>query len=112
MKKLGVIFWCWLWYILANVADVLTSLQRWGGAEENPFFRDAAHHFVAAHSILGKGSFTLIIAAVSFALYRLVEPLNKHVAAILACGFPLYYGWILWQVADNNFFFIMRWVHP
>jgi len=101
-----------MWFILANVADILTSLQRWGGEEENPFFRDAAHHFSVGHSIVGKGTFALVGAAISLFLYRLFLPLNKYVATILACAIPLYYGWVLWQVADNNFFFIMRWVNP
>jgi len=112
MKKLGVIFWCWTWFVLANIADVLTSLTRWGGYELNPFFRDAAHHFVTFHSIVGKSTFTAIAGIVSLFMYRLVEPLDKRLATILACLFPLYYGWMIWQVANNNFFFLMHWVNP
>jgi hypothetical protein len=112
MKKLSVIFWSWAWFVLANVADVLTSLQRWGGEEENPYFRDSAHHFMAWHSVVGKGTFAIIMAVISYLAYRLMKPLNENVATILACVIPLYYAWSLWQVADNNFFWVMRWVHP
>jgi hypothetical protein len=112
MKKLGIIFWCWLWFALAQCADMVTSLTRWGGEEMNPFFRDAGHHFAAGHAMTGKFTLTLISASLSYFLYRLAAPLDKRVATILACAAPLYYGWILWQVANNNFFYIMRWVNP
>jgi len=112
MKKLSIIFWCWLWFALANVADVLTSLQIWGGEEENPYFRDADKHFMTWHSIVGKGTFFLIMAVASLFAYRLIKPLNENVAKIFACALPIYYAWGIWQVADNNLFWILHWVHP
>jgi hypothetical protein len=86
-------------------------LQRWGGEEENPYFRNAAHQFLTWHATVGKGSFTFVLAALSYFAYRLVKPLNENVASILACVLPLFYGWQMWQVANNNFFWIMRWVN-
>jgi hypothetical protein len=112
VKKPGIIAWCWLWYLLAQCADMLTSLARWGGEEMNPFFRDSHHIFVASHALVGKGALTFISGAVSYFLYKLVEPLNKPMATILACIAPLLYGWLLWSVAQENLFVILRWVNP
>lgn len=112
MKKFSIVAWCWLWYALAQCADIVTSLQRWGGEELNPYFRNADHLFMAGHAMFGKFSLTAIIGSLSYLLYRLVEPLSKPVATVLACIAPLWFGWMLWQVANNNFFMIMRWVNP
>jgi len=112
VKKPNIIFWCWLWYLLAQSADMLTSLQRWGGEEMNPFFRDADHLFNVPHALFGKASLTLIAGTLSYLLYKAAEPLDRRVASVLACAAPLYFGWVLWQVANDNFFMIMRWVNP
>jgi len=78
----------------------------------NPFFRDADHLFVASHALVGKGILTLELGVLSYILYRLVEPLNKHVATILACAIPLYIGWTLFGIAEDNFFVVLRWFFP
>ena len=91
---------------------MLTSLARWGGEEMNPYFRDANHIFVASHAMVGKVAFTAVIGTLSYFLYKLIEPLDKRVATVLACLLPLYFGWAVWQVVNNNFFMIMRWVNP
>jgi hypothetical protein len=112
INRLSIIFWCWLWYALGQCADMLTSLSIWGGEELNPYFRDANHQFMAGHAVFGKLSLTFIMGALSCLLYRLAKPLDERLANILACIGPLYFGWMLWQVANNNFFMIMRWVNP
>lgn len=111
MKKPGIIFLCWLWYALAQLGDMVTSLPIWGGIEQNPFFRDAFGRFVASHAFIGKGVFTAMIAFTSYVLYKLLEPLDKRIATIVACVLPLYYAFQIWGVVSNNFFMIMRWVH-
>ena len=112
MKRLSIIAWCWLWYLLAQAGDMVTSLARWGGEELNPYFRDPNHIFVASHALFGKAVLTAVIGSVSYLAYRLVEPLDKRVATLLACLLPLWWGFQIWQVANNNFFMIMRWVNP
>jgi hypothetical protein len=112
VKKLSIIAWCWLWYFLAQCADMLTSLNRWGGEELNPFFRNELHQFVAPHALVGKLILTAIAGSLSWLAYKLVEPLDKRVAILLACVFPLYWGWGLWQVANDNLFWLMHWVNP
>jgi hypothetical protein len=114
MKKYfsSVVFWCWAWYILAHVADMLTSLRRWGCFELNPYFRDASHRFVALHGLIGKSTLTLALAGVSYLAYRLVAPLDKRWATLLASVLPLWYGWLIWRVVDSNLFVILRWVNP
>jgi len=114
MKKYfsSVVFWCWVWYVMAHVADMITSLQFWGGEELNPYFRDAAHHFVAPHAVVGKLGFTFILASMSYLAYRLVLPLDKRLATIAACAGPLFFGWDFWSVANNNLFVLLHWVNP
>jgi hypothetical protein len=112
VKKPTIVVWCWLWYLLAQCADMVTSLQRWGGEELNPYFRNSDHLFMAGHAAFGKLSLTAIMGTLSYFLYKLAEPLDKRVATVLACIGPLWFGWMLWQVANNNFFMIMRWVNP
>ena len=112
MKRPSIIAWCWLWFLLAQAGDMLSSLARWGGEELNPYFRDAQYHFVASHALFGKAFFTAVIAIVSYFLYKLAEPLDKRVATVLACVLPVWFGWGVWQVVNNNFFMIMRWVNP
>jgi len=114
MKKFfsKAIFWCWTWYIMSHVADMVTSLARWGDYEDNPYFRDAEHHFMAWHAMLGKSIFTLNLAILSYLAYRLLAPLDKRVAALAACVGPLYFGWYFWGVANNNIFVILHWVSP
>lgn len=110
MKK-SVIFWSWIWLLTAHVADVCTSLQRWGADEENPYFRDAAHKFLAWHAVVGKSTYTLILAAMSYLTYRLVAPFDKRLATFLACAGPLLIGWQIWMVANNNLFVILKWIN-
>ena len=111
MKKLSIVAWCWLWYLLAQCADMLTSLQRWGTEEGNPFFRDSNHLFLWSHALIGKSLLTLISATASYFLYKLLEPFDVRLAAVAACAAPLFFGWELWQVANNNLFFILHWVN-
>ena len=111
MKKLSIITWCWLWYLLAQCADMVTSLARWGGEEENPFFRNSLHQFMAWHAALGKTNMMLAAASLSYLAYRVVAPLDKRVATVLACALPLYFGWELFQIANDNLFYILQWVN-
>ena len=111
MKKPSIVVWCWLWYLLAQCADMVTSLQRWGTEEGNPFFRDSNHLFIASHALVGKSLLTLITGVVSYFLYKLLEPIDRRVATLSACIAPLFFGWEIWQVANNNLFFILRWVN-
>ena len=114
MKKYfsSVVFWCWAWYVMSHVADMVTSLQRWGSFEDNPYFRDAEHHFMAWHALVGKAGFTFILATVSYLAYRVLEPLDKRVAMVAACAGPLFFGWTFWSVANNKIFVILHWVNP
>ena len=112
MKRLSIIAWCWLWYLLAQCGDMLTSLKLWGGEEMNPFFRYPDHTFAASHALLGKFLLTFISGSLSYLAYRLTEPLDKRVATVLACIMPLWYGWVLWSVANDNLFMILRWFNP
>jgi len=89
-----------------------TSLQRWGTEEGNPFFRDSNHLFIASHALVGKSLLTLISATGSYLLYKLLEPIDTRLAALAACIAPFIFGWELWQVANNNLFFILHWVNP
>jgi len=91
---------------------MFTSLNRWGGEEMNPFFRNENHLFMASHALVGKTLLTLITASLSYFLYKLAEPLDKRVATVLACLAPLYYGWVLWEVANNNLFMMLHWFFP
>jgi hypothetical protein len=111
VKKPSIVVWCWLWYLLAQCADMATSLRMWGNEEGNPFFRDPNHAFVASHALLGKSLLTLVAGTGSYLLYKLIEPIDQRVATLAACVAPIIFGWAIWQVANNNIFFILRWVN-
>ena len=88
-----------------------SSLQRWGTLEGNPYFRDSDHLFIWSHALVGKSLLTLVSGTASYFLYKLLEPIDTRLAALAACIAPLVFGWELWQVANNNLFWILRWVN-
>jgi hypothetical protein len=102
-------FWIWVWYVLGNIADILSSLARWGGEELNPYFRDTQHHFLASHALIGKCLLSTALAVFCFFLYRLVSQVNKPLATVLSCLAPLFYGYMLWNTSCNNLFINLGW---
>lgn len=111
MKKLwkSIPFWVWVWYVLGNVADMLSSLARWGSEELNPYFRDADHHFLASHALIGKCLLSATLAIMCYFVHRLVSPLNKPLAILLSCIGPLAIGYTVWNVSINNLMINLGW---
>jgi len=78
--------------------------------------------YVRACELEGAGDETTLAFRRAEPDYRnplLVEQPNGNFADTMArhllfsaCAAPLYFGWVLWQVANDNFFMIMRWVNP